>query len=203
MGRSRTGESRGTGSGSKTSRTGDDVAALQACQERGRLDDLAARDVHENRTRTEGRARRAESIPSVVGVCGTRTNTTSAGQDCLEPSERDAVGLGQLPGHERVDDGDLDLERPKQLHEASCEVPKPDHADALAGQLRAVVPGTGTLGERERVCLCVIISLKNAPALRSPTSARPSAHSAVGQDEACEVSTTRTPRSCAAAMSSR
>ena len=29
-------------------------------------------------------------------------------------------------------------------------MPEPDHADALAGQLRAVVPGAGTLGEREQ-----------------------------------------------------
>ena len=201
--RSTRGESTGSGSGSKTSRH----ATMSPRCRRARSAAPSTTLPRETLTNTHpGRSSSSSSgpsIPSVRGGVRHEDEDDVALEDLFEGPELDPVGLGQCPRDERVEDPHLDLEGTQQLDEAPAQVAEADQADPLVAQLGAVEARARALATGTKAFSWAIMRRKLAPALRSPTRARPSAHSAAGHDEPWLVSTTRTPRAWPASMSRR
>ena len=185
----------GIGSGSKTSRQAMMSPRLRRARSARAVDDLATRDVDEHAARARaGRAPRPRASPRSPAVSGTRTKTTShpstsrAARTRLRRSRRTPSGTnGSKTRHSRPG-------RAGAARSDDHRYSRSRSGRRACGSARPVEARTGALADGRKAFSWAIMRRKLAPALRSPTRARPSAHSAVGHDEPWLVSTTRTPR---------
>ena len=172
---------------------GDDVTAAQPGQERVAVDP-APRDTLTNTL--PGRSQ-ASSLAPIIRSCrasGAQREHHVAIHHRGQRAEGYPVRAGQLPRHERIEGHDIDVEGPEQLGQPPGEVAEANHSDTLAAELGPVVTRARSrpdaAGEGGPWAM---IRRNSAPALRRPIKARASPHSAVGHDDACEVSMTSRP----------
>ena len=133
-------------------------------------------------------------MPTVVDVSGTRTKTTSTARTVASGAsatpKSSASSRGQNGSKTTISTGtDAAARRvaARRDRTRSCRL-------ACRSARRRRSRGRNARRTGDRSARARSSAGRSAPAFRRPISASPSAHSAVGHDEPCEVSTTRTPR---------